>query len=422
MKKRNIMSTAIIGALLLMGMTQLISCTADGPTGGTSGEDGFVAEDTKTNDEVDNETGETETIDTNGEGIKEEPTESPKEGATMQEIIDRRYYLEQLLNDNYEVFSRIVSFFEEDPGEYFCRQEDGALVVFYNGLSPTGVRGPGKKVKLSSIEVGEELAYVMNELGFELINAERYTVYFDMVYYGSRINGSDYNQGILFGKSYAGEHMPRETKEDDHGAIGENIRIRDEWFRYVNYYDVDAPDNDIETEVPDTSVDDGGEEDTTSQTWTTIKEIEEMKERMICLLNENYDVFNRIVAYFEEEPEIIVFWEEDGEIVGRYEEARGLFQSIDLDEVDVGEDIAFVIDELGFVGIVDNVYIVDFYMVFNGIKTGGSTYDQDLGCYKSSYGEYGNQKDWEDPDNPFGLMHIRDEWYYYGKDHSRNNF
>ena len=180
-------------------------------------------------------------------------------------------------------------------------------------------------------------------------------------------------------------------------------------------------DNDIETEVPDISVDDGGEEDT-SQTWTTIKEMQEMQVHMIRLLNDNYDVFNRIVAYFEEEPEIIAFWEEEGEIVGRYEKTSGLIQSIDLDEVEVGEDIAYVIYELGFVGILDGSITVDFYMVSKGIKPGGSTYDQKLVYIKSTAGEYGILKDVEERNNPLGVMHIRDEWYYEGFDHSRYNF
>ena len=69
----------------------------------------------------------------------------------------------QILNDNYDLFCQVVSYFENSSGRYFCTKESGELVIekYYDGRPSFRVDNIGE------IEVGEQIEYILNDLGFE---------------------------------------------------------------------------------------------------------------------------------------------------------------------------------------------------------------------------------------------------------------
>ena len=142
----------------------------------------------------------------------------------------------------------------------------------------------------------------------------------------------------------------------------------------------------------------------------TTQEIEAMKEYLEQTLLDNYDVFNQIVKYLEETPGEYSFGPTDGEIVAWWfrERAYGVpYVVIDLNEIEIAEQIAYVINEFGFVSVLSESDYVHFEMVYHDKSPIGDTYSLGLICNKSN-GEADAGKSFMSE-----ITHIKDGWYRY---------
>jgi len=142
--------------------------------------------------------------------------------------------------------------------------------------------------------------------------------------------------------------------------------------------------------------------------------IEQRKKDIQQALIDNYDIFNQIVNYLENEPASFSCRKEKGKIIVQIKyENEPTSQIIDISEIEMGEQIEYVINDLEFSGIGES----DDYIIF-GKRTGehpnGGSYWQNLICNKSNADD---NKIQEKDYLPFGEeVRIKDEWYYsYGR-------
>ena len=250
MSERIISLTGVV-ILLLAGAALLHSCAGDEPVKVSNGEDGIEAWDVAATGDVADER---DTMPTNGEDGAEDKVDSVDITAALQEIDDMKDYLEQLLDDNYDVFNQIVKCFENDSVNYHCRVEEGEIVVWYSN--------PITYVDLGEIEVGEQIVYVINELGFISIDETENYVDFPMINGDRYPYGGTYAQALLcnkfprckqrgiqdggyereetpqgsgylpsVNKSNAGENGIQEDNESGgEDVLGGSTHIRDQWF------------------------------------------------------------------------------------------------------------------------------------------------------------------------------------------------
>ena len=214
MKKKSILITVMV-TVVFAGIVLIQSCAVN------------QASDADIDAEDGTETVEMTTI--------EEPESEEERRATYQEIDEMHQRLEEILLDNYDVFNQIVSYLEETPEDYAFWGEDGEIIVRLNDRVSNS---PFAYMDLNEIEVAEQIAYVIDELGFVSIHEGKYSVWFNMVSYGKAPIGDTYSQGLICNKSDAGEGRIVETGETRDFRI---TRIRDEWFRRLNTYYASSP-------------------------------------------------------------------------------------------------------------------------------------------------------------------------------------
>ena len=150
---------------------------------------------------------------------------------SMQSIANAKNALMQTLNDNYDIFSQVVSYFENEPASYQCRIENGEIVIRVRNDEP-GLTNPGLPaihLDISEIEVGEQIESIMHELGFIIIAESDSYVSFTIVSGGEHPYGGSYSQGLRCNKSNDGGIK---IEQWEGGSQGENIHIRDEWYYY----------------------------------------------------------------------------------------------------------------------------------------------------------------------------------------------
>ena len=215
--KRRIIKFVLAIILISAGALQICSCNARKEDNGVNGGNGIGAEASSLNGE---------------DGAEVEYTDSPDSQVSMQDIANAKQSLIQALNDNYDIFNDIVSYFENDPEQYYCIKENGEIVMKLrtDGPSLTDIY-----VDINEIEVCEQIIYVINELGFLGVAAYDYAVDFWIIDGGRYPFGGSYAQGIICNKSDAGDGK---ISEWEGSIFGENIHIRDEWyyqFRHANY-------------------------------------------------------------------------------------------------------------------------------------------------------------------------------------------
>ena len=219
-----IISLAGVVILLLAGAALLHSCAGDEPGKVSNGEDSIKAGDVAATGDVADER---DTMPTNGGDGAEDEADSFDITAALQEIDDMKDYLEQLLYDNYDVFNQIVNYFEGIQGEYSCRVEDGEIVVWYQEKPGS----PRIYISLGEIEIGEQIVYVMNDLGFISIDETEDFVDFPMINYEPHPYGGSYTQALFCNKSNAGENRIQEDNESGgEDVLGGSTHIRDEWY------------------------------------------------------------------------------------------------------------------------------------------------------------------------------------------------
>ena len=142
----------------------------------------------------------------------------------------------------------------------------------------------------------------------------------------------------------------------------------------------------------------------------TLEDIMQTKKDIEQSLNDNYEIFNQIIMCFENDAVNYICGQESGEIVIEIicEDKPGS-QRIDSGEVEVAEQIAYVINDLDFVGIVE----ADDYVCFEkqtGVYLTFGTYIQELYCNKSTANEKKIQEGYSSLWNE--CVHIRDDWFY----------
>ena len=174
---------------------------------------------------IDNETG--------GGGEKEmteitivgDDSNGEESRTTMQEIEETKMLLEKLLDDNYDVFSQIINYLERVPEDYHFRVEDGEIVVWYMN-KPSLQR---IYVEFSEIKVADSVEYVIKELGFISVDkSDDYTL-FPMINGDRHPYGGSFAQGLVCNNSNSDE---KSIQDWDAGVLGQDIRLRDEWFYY----------------------------------------------------------------------------------------------------------------------------------------------------------------------------------------------
>ena len=186
---------------------------------------------------------------------------------------------------------------------------------------------------------------------------------------------------------------------------------------------VKIPDTDIDGKncVVEDTVKIGGEEeiileDTTTPNGqsnkATLQDIEDAKKYLEQVLIDNYDVFNQIVSYLEEEPVRYSIRNNSGEIIARilYDDKPG-FQVINFSEIENSEQIIYVLNDLGFSSITEDNENVYFNRVNGADHPQGGSYTQGLVCNKSNAGD---EKITEWDGGSLGQnTYLRDEWFYY---------
>jgi hypothetical protein len=143
----------------------------------------------------------------------------------VEQIQKAKKEIIQMLNDNYDVFSQIVNCFENDPGRYMCTKESGEIVVkLFLERGGTSFQ----IIDISEIGVSEQIAYVLNDLGFEGIGEE----YDDIIFTKITVvyPGGTYSQGLFCNKNDAGIDKIQEYS----GIFGERVLIKDQWFYYYS--------------------------------------------------------------------------------------------------------------------------------------------------------------------------------------------
>ena len=156
---------------------------------------------------------------------------------------------------------------------------------------------------------------------------------------------------------------------------------------------------------------------TSNKTRVTIVDIEDSKMEIMQILNDNIDTFNQIVSYIENYNASISCSKENGKTVVRIRRDNdpGLLPVSDISESEIGIEIrkliVFVIDDLSFVAIRNNVDSVTFMKINGEEHPYGGFYAQGLVCNKTDAGDRRVQ-DWDE-----GVMgknvRIREEWFYY---------
>ena len=140
--------------------------------------------------------------------------------AGYEKINNDKNDLIEKLHENYDVFVQIAGYLENSEKEYHCKIEDGELVIRINNETNH------PSVDISEVEVSNQIAYVLNDLGFQVVSS-----YEDCILFGKNsgilINGGTYIQDLFYNKRNA-----REEKKIVEGttSLTEKVRIRDEWF------------------------------------------------------------------------------------------------------------------------------------------------------------------------------------------------
>jgi len=202
--------TLFAAAISIIGIMLLQSCTMEKVENSTAENENIEVESTEMeNTEVD-------IIEVDNE----KSTDSPTIEEVRRNINLIKMEIEQILDDNYDLFTQIMEYFEKDNGRYIISIVDGEISVLLD-------TAPGfRQIDISDIEIGEQIEYVLYDLRFEDIRTEDYYVRF-LKLTGSTPSAGAYQQSLFCNKSSAGE---KRIYEDDNYPSGETVRIRDEWF------------------------------------------------------------------------------------------------------------------------------------------------------------------------------------------------
>jgi hypothetical protein len=140
--------------------------------------------------------------------------------ATKEDIEQTKQEIMQILNDNYEVFCQIVNYFEKGKNDYGCFIEYGEIIIINSSVAGH------PHVDISKIEVGEQIAYVLNDLGFVYLGDDINWVVFKKQD-GIPPDGGSYTQSLECNKSDADEE--KKIREGS-SYSAETVHIRDEWY------------------------------------------------------------------------------------------------------------------------------------------------------------------------------------------------
>lgn len=143
-------------------------------------------------------------------------TEDMGNADTIEDVEQRKQEIIQIYNDNAKVFDEVMSYFEAQDTDFYCKVSDGELIVKVNQ----------KDVDISEIEIAEQITYIINELGFEFVLDVTDYVQFNK-HTGIYPYGSTCCQGLLCNKK--GTNRVQEERSQ----FGEQVRIADEWFYYM---------------------------------------------------------------------------------------------------------------------------------------------------------------------------------------------
>lgn len=161
--------------------------------------------------------------------ITKEETDNSMNSSTISEVSlediqKEKDLIVRLLNENFEAFSQIMDFFESDQRRYVCHVDSGEIVMILYEKSTPGYEVVG----LSNVDVGEQITYIIDALGFMSITADKDYIIFKRTS-GSHPHGGAYTQGLFCNRIDAGEDKIR---EQDH-FTGEHVPLRDRWFYYI---------------------------------------------------------------------------------------------------------------------------------------------------------------------------------------------
>lgn len=117
----------------------------------------------------------------------------------------------QTFNDNYDLFAEVVSCFEDEPGNFYLCTTSLKRYVSLNS----------QDIKLESYEKGEQISYILNELGFTSIYEDD-----DSIMFMKSISSGE-QRGVQYSK--AGKKL-----EDVDELWGQTYPIKDDW--YYSYF------------------------------------------------------------------------------------------------------------------------------------------------------------------------------------------
>ena len=142
----------------------------------------------------------------------------------IAQIEQTKKEIEQALLENYDIFTQIVDYFEEDPREFSINIEsDELIIVAYEVGQP---RNTAVEIDANKVAVIEQIRFVLNDLEFTGIGADTIGVGF-LKPGGVHPYGGSYWQSLVCNKKDAGENK---TQERYDLPFGETVRIKDEWF------------------------------------------------------------------------------------------------------------------------------------------------------------------------------------------------
>ena len=145
--------------------------------------------------------------------------------SSLEQIQNEKLNIIRILNENYDLFCQVESYFETDPGRYYCSLDSGELIIekYFDGRPSVQIDN------VEEIEVSEQIAYILLDLGFEWIGEADDYVSFEKIT-AAHPDGGTYWQGLHCNKSDAGNNRIEEW--DDGGVAVETVCIRGQWFYY----------------------------------------------------------------------------------------------------------------------------------------------------------------------------------------------
>lgn len=119
----------------------------------------------------------------------------------------------QTFNDNYELFSEVARYIENEPGSFYFFKTNQELIVKIDS----------ENIDLNYYPVGKQILIIVNELGYiGIVERDDHVTF-------TKCGGKE-ERGLMYAKEGT------TTDEFDRGIIGKAALIKDNWYYYYFHH------------------------------------------------------------------------------------------------------------------------------------------------------------------------------------------